>query len=318
MASPWTSASAPPMIMIFGPPGVGKTTDILKAVGVRAIIAAAEGALKPVDRELGFKGFIEVQARTIRNATEQLRAARKVIAGMPKDKRPLWYVTDEFTYMSDRSMAEHERKLTGYKVWGALREDALEFRDEARECGLGVIVNAWDMSFQSKENGKKIRGGPRLAGDMPDYFPGITDANFRAQFNESIRPWGAEYVTVGSNTDGMKTRIEAPNPAPMNLGVILREAGELFSPYPIPWLEDAVPKITEFLLTLPPEALMQGCEEAYSYLMQQDKDPRHVRWAISDARDTVRLRRAKAKKWATFAGGDTSSPSNLPALNTQS
>lgn len=314
MATSWSSADAPPFLCIFGPPGVGKTTDLVRAVGVSAIIAAAEGALKPVTHELGFSGFVEYPVKTIEDGTKALLEAKVAIAKMPPERRPRWFLADEFSYMSDRTLANAEKTRTGYQVFGKVREEALRFRDAAREVGIGVIVNAWDMPFHVKQNGKKVRSGPRLSGDLPDYFPGITDGNLFAEFNPAIKPWGAQYRVIGSGQDGMKVRFPCPDPAPMNLRVILAEAGEWGSPYPFPWMADTVRAMTDTLLGVDDTQLLAGCEELYLFLLERSVDPRHAKWVVADARDTVRLRRANAKKWASFAGGGSATTS-LPSLN---
>ena len=47
------SADALPFIVISGPPGAGKTVDVMRAVGIDAVVAAAPGALKPLMPLLG-------------------------------------------------------------------------------------------------------------------------------------------------------------------------------------------------------------------------------------------------------------------------
>jgi len=304
------SADASPFVVICGPAGSGKTIDIVRAVGPRAVIAAAEGALKPVSPVLGDNMILaEYPVRTIEDATRALVDLRKLIqSGQAKKMKhvPQWFVADEFSYMADRTWAGLEKRLTGFRLWGKMREVCIEFRDAARECGIGVIVNCWEQGPTTKSTGKFIRGGPQLPSDLPEKFPGIADWIFMVEHDTARTPWPWRYRTKGDANWALKCRDHnLPGQAPMNLGECLRHVGYA-APRPdhLPWMEETVEALAVTLIPRPKGDYAAVCEDAYTLLVG-NFDPRHAKWAVTDARDRALLRTAHAQSWATFSSAPT-------------
>jgi hypothetical protein len=310
------SADAPPFVVICGPAGCGKSVDITRAVGPTAVIAAAAGALKPIEPVLGTTILMEYPATTIEEATKHLRELGKAIAvgGKKMPVVPQWYVADEFSYMADRTWNRLEKRISGFALWGKMRDVCIEFRDAARESGIGVIASCWDQGPVTKSSGKFIRGGPQLPSDLPEKFPGIADYIFQAQHDVSRTPWPWRYRTRGDANWALKDRDhKTPMYAPMNLGEILRFAGyTLPRPAHVPWMDDVVEELAGHFSAVAAGQHGQLAEEAYQMLLGYGHDPRHVKWAVTDARDRALLRVAHAQSWAHFTAAPSAGPGLVP------
>jgi hypothetical protein len=305
MTKPTASADAPPFVVICGPAGSGKTVDILRAVGASAVVAAAEGALKPIEPVLGNAADLimaEIRCSTIEEGTKALTNLRRSLANGYRGKKPQWFVADEFSYMAARTAAALERRLKGFKFHAVLKQTVMDFRDAARSAGIGVICNCWDQPPKTTSSGKFVRGGPRLPSDLPEQFPGIADYVFLAKHDIAQVPWPWAYRTIGDQNWALKNRDHnTPPMAPMNLGVILRDAGYA-CPYP-PAMERIRTNIEYATSAFLQPGINVGalCEEFYALLLGAGIDPRVAKWAVTDARDAAVLQAARTNRWSTFA-----------------
>ena len=136
------------VILTYGPSGVGKTTDQGYSFP-RALFAAAPGALHSVQSVCGYMPAT-TQVDTIEGATKLI----KEVAGKFD-----WLVIDDFSFMAEQTFSRLERKYSGFKVWGALRDVALEFRDTARYAKVSVVMNCFseDTEFITSEGVKSFK-----------------------------------------------------------------------------------------------------------------------------------------------------------------
>lgn len=299
-----SSADAPAFFGIIGPPGSGKTTDLVRGCGASSLIACSAGSLKPVRGVLNLppeRMPPEHKANTLDEAIVALRLMSK----MPLAKRPKFYLADEMSWMASNTLAEIEAKNTGWTVWSKLKNKANEFRDVARDSSINVGVNGWETPATNKPGKGKIRGGMLLPADMPEYFPGLLDYFMRAVYDMTRpgHPW--VYVTRGNDEWSMKDRDnKTPNPAPMNLGEILRFAG-YDTPRWFPWHNDLYPIYRQGLTALVAQGVqpMQAAEMMYQATVQKHPNahPSHVKWLIQDVLDGHFLSTMYANRWATFA-----------------
>lgn len=302
------SAAAAPLVMVCGPAGSGKTTDIMRAVGHAAVVACTAGALKPVLPLLGddAKAMAEQDCDSIEGMIaliDQIKAFNASAAG--KKKPVKWFVADEFSHAAERTFQVLERKVSGHKLWGEMRRIALAFRDAARSAQIGVVVNAWEQGPQTKANGKFIRGGPRLPSDLPEHFPGIADCIVMAEHNADAYPFPWVYRTQGDANWALKNRdATTPNIAPLNIGEILR-AGGYSVPYPVglqpydPWVSA---RATIFA-GIPVPQWRQACEISFQELLAERLDTRRAKWLVYDAYARAYLRVAAAQRQSTYAAG---------------
>lgn len=280
----------PAYVCLYGPSGSGKTTDCLYAMP-RALYIATPGALKP---SVGVVGFA-LHSSQIVDAPD-LATVTKLLPKLNNDFDGV--VVDDFSLLVERELARLESRHTGFKLWGALRDSVLEFRDVARACKKHVLTNAHESPPQTKANGKYVRGGPKLPSDLPETFPVQCDLVLRA-FNEPSRTgaWKMVY-RCGPNDFSYVTKDRhsvTPDMAPMNVGEILRAAGYTLRRAPgLEWMEPVVEKIAQRAAEVPFQQHGQLAQQIVQFIAQSHtQDLRHIRWALRDGFDRWTIRVAR-------------------------
>lgn len=258
-----------------------------------ALFLAAPGALKPLPAVCGYE-----PAQMNVDTVDEVTAAIKQIAGKGFDA----IVVDDFSFLAEQTMAAYEKRYSGFKLFGALRDSTLNFRNAARYAGLHVAVNCWMRAPRTREDGSFVRGGPDLTGKLPEQLPAMCDLVLRGDIDLQRQPWVGIYrVSGGTDYVGKDRDHGTPSPAPMNLGEILRHNG-----YTIPrlrgldWQEPVVAQVSAALVGADPKQDKETLEKVYAMLLAEGHDPRYVRWTVRDSWDRAALKRATAFRNATF------------------
>jgi len=285
-------AQEPVVALTYGRSGVGKTLDTGYSFP-RGLFVAAPGALKPIPAICGYTPAV-ASASTIDEATKIISEAAK--------KGHDAVIVDDFSFLSEQTMQTFERRYTGFKLFGALRDSVLRFRAAARFAGIHVIITCWERGPRMRDDGIRQRGGPELTGKLPEQLPAMCDLVLRADWDAMRKPWGGIYrVAGGADWVGKDRDGGTPSPAPLNLGEILRLNGYTVSRHPsLDWQEAMVEKIATFMTQSGPAGDRDMVEQAYTQLVGQGRDPLHARWTVRDAWDRACLRRAKVAHHATF------------------
>ncbi len=289
---------------------VHNTTDCIYSFP-SAVFIALRAALKPSESVVGISLPDEniLNVNTVPDATKAIKA----IAAR-KGAKPPAVVVDDFSLLCEQTMSVLEQKLSGFKLWGALRDEVLEFRDACRQGGMHVVVNAHENAPRTV-NGAYIRGGPRLPGRLPEDFPAACDLVLRA-VPDPMRPgWKVAYrctETDPAYITGDRHGV-TPDMAPMNLAEILRSAGYRLPRAPgMEWLEEVVEGIAMSLLERPSEetAILTNVTKyvigqrypnfAEFTVRERERALLPVRWAIRDGRDRAVLRRARMNPLASY------------------
>jgi hypothetical protein len=274
---------------------MGKTTDLIYSFP-RGLFLAQPGALKPSFNVVGY---------TPANANvETIDDATKLIAAEGKKRVYDVVVADDFSLLVEKTFSRYEAKMggssNGFKLWGALRDAIIEFRDTARACGMHVIMSAHESAPTTKD-GRFIRGGPKLPGKMPEDFPGVCDIVLRTALDKTRLGWHGVYrCSIDDPNYVTKDRHGVtPDPAPMNLGEILRFAGYTIQRAPgLEWQEDVVEEVAGMLLEIPADAQFNTkagklATEAAKMMRDATDNDLHIRWALRDAFDRAVLYRAR-------------------------
>lgn len=285
--------SVPAFACVYGPSGIGKTSDTGYSFP-NGLFLAAPGALKPIPALCGYTPA-QMPVETMDDATRAIEAA-KVQGGYDA------IVVDDFSFLAEQTMAAYEKRYSGFRLFGALRDSVLAFRNAARFAGLHVIVTCWMKPPRMRDDGMRIRGGPDLTGKLPEQLPAMCDLVLRADHDPQRKPWHGIYrVNGGTDYVGKDRDHGTPSPAPMNLGEILRHNGYAVSRAKgLEWQEQIVEEIAQSLAAQDPKQDRELLEQVYSALLAQGRDPRHVRWTVRDAWDRTALRRATATRNASF------------------
>lgn len=281
----------PVVVCTYGPSGVGKTTDQGYSFP-RALFVAAPGALTSLTTVCGYTPAT-THVRTLAEAT-------KLVKDVSKDYNAV--VIDDFSFVAEQTFAALEGKHSGFKLWGALRNQALEFRDVARYAGVDVILNCWEQGPKTKPDGSRVRGGPMLSGRLPEQIPAMCDIVLRASHDAQRRPWPGVYRCSSDPSYVMKDRFNvAPvvDPAPMNLAELLRAAGIDVERHPaIPNMEDYVEAMaTEMIAEINP---IPKANEFYQALLGEGVSVPAARWILRDALDRCTIRKAQHVAQSNF------------------
>jgi hypothetical protein len=297
----------PAVVCAYAKSGSGKTTDNGYSFPC-ALFLAAPGALKPLITVCGYDphragqvrrmGVADGDIRTIDDATKVLKveASRGVYDAV---------VVDDFSYLAEQTFALLEKRLTGFKLWGELRDQTLDFRNTARSCGMHVLMNCWEGGPKTKA-GRWIRGGPQLPSDLPEQMPAMCDLVLRGGREELRKPWPGVYLCPRADTDYVaKDRHHVtPEVAPMNLAEILRHAGYDVKRHPgLPWQEEAVIKIAAALLKTDGAEWPSIGNIAVEALTSKGYGRPYIVWTLRDAVDRAVLQRAQPTVAQAFGWG---------------
>ncbi len=136
------------VVCTYGPSGIGKTTDQGYSFP-RAIFIAAPGALQSIKTVCGYMPATAA-ARTIQEATALIQKESKNYKAV---------VIDDFSHIAEQTFNTLEKKFSGFRLWGELRDEALAFRDAARYAGVDVILNCFarETEFITAQGVKSFR-----------------------------------------------------------------------------------------------------------------------------------------------------------------
>jgi hypothetical protein len=289
-------ASLPAFVMVFGGSGLGKTTDMIYAMP-RALLIGTPAAFKSSVGRVGI-ALDKSQFREVNRISE----ITKLIERLPPEFDGV--VVDDYSLTAEKTFAALEAKYSGFKLWGALRDENLEFRDAARSCKKHVLLNCHEVGPQTK-NGVFMRGGPKLPGKLPEDMPVQCDLVLRA-FHEPTRLGAWPVVYRCGPTDPMFTTKDrhdvTPDMAPMNLGEIMRTAGYALRRWPgLEWLDQVAEMLAQTLVQAQPHHYATVKQQAVDYMMSKHtQDDRHILWGLRDGFDRATFRQVRARRLETF------------------
>jgi hypothetical protein len=299
---------------VFGPPKVGKTTDLCYAFP-RALWLAAPGATAPAASVCGYelsKAPVDIESLDV--AIEILRGLQKAENRKRLDVDAV--ILDDLTLYVDRTIRALAAKGVGQKnhfeLWGKIRLKLLDLRDEGRRAGVHVFMNAHEGA-PKMVNGARVRGGPALPGAGAELVPAACDVVLRAVPNPMgiTVGWKVEYRCTAEDLDyvsGDRYNV-TPDHAPMNLGEILRAQGFAIRRHPeCLWQEEIVEKIATAILTdiSNAEFVKKAIGIAYEEAIKRQGGPgmtpaesaireKRAIWVQRDAYDRAILRNAQSK-----------------------
>lgn len=310
------SLVAPPLVGIYGQPGVGKSADKIWACP-DALFFASPGALSPAVSIVGFAppNVILLDPSNAdmtvlkKQAEEYVKRHRKEVTGV---------VIDDFSMVAHRTA---RMLLPSYKdgrqLYGRIRMMSDEMFDQWRGWGLPVLVDTHEdpLEYETDKEGKptdKIKhiGMPDLPGQKsaPDMVKAF-DMFYRARpdvsrpdwpFCYQAGPWGLEGSTWYTK-DRWSVAPGGTGRLPLNLGEIMRAVrdtnGKRLYSVPRP---KGIQEIVEPYVVFAFDNVMSGQSESavinvMARAMVEKSIPVHlIRWAARDARARIEIERSRA------------------------
>ncbi len=237
--------------------------------------------------------------------------ATKLVIEVGKSKRYDTVVFDDFSFLSEQTFAALERKYKGFVLWGALRDDTLEFRNQSRYAGVNIALNAWEQGPKIKPDGTRVRGGPQLSGKLPEQIPAMCDLVLRGVHEPGRQPWPATYRCSSDPNYTMKDRFDVASvcdPSPMNLAEILRASGRTIARHPA--LGDAQEQQVAVIaadLSGTPALDMETVNVYFHALIDSGVPLQAARWTLRDAVDRSVIRAARAAACLHFFSSNPTS-----------
>jgi hypothetical protein len=282
----------------YGPSKIGKTTDFLYSFP-QGLFVAQQGALKPCE----WIGYTTAPRRVeVKNLIELVELIRnvKIPDSSKKPNSFPFILVDDLSLLADTTISQLERRLSGFKLWAAMRDCILDIRSAARSAGAHVLANAHE-SGRREFNGRVIRCGPKLPGSLPEDFPAACDMILRAAMGSDRQGLGYAGVyrlgidVLPDSITGDRLRI-AFDGCPMNLAELFRCAGFEVPRLPeLDWAEPVVEKAAGLLLPLLKAADMAQIQSFKLAVFTQlankyTSDLKLVRWVLRDIFDRAQIR----------------------------
>ena len=284
----------PAFVLTYAPSGNGKTVDCGYSFPAGLFIAT-RGALQSVRNVCGYEPRVE-DAKTIDDVTKRI--------SMLKPGEVDSVVIDDFSFLAEQTISAYEKKFSGFKLWGALRDSTLAFRNAARYASFHVVLNAWEQPPKTKEDGTRARGGPNLPGKLPEQLPAMCDLVLRGSLDPMRKPWPGVYRCQVSSDFVMKDRFHVAqkiDPAPMNLGEIMRAVGYKVARHPdLAWQEEIVETVAQQILAVSPAEMPNIVNGVYKSLLTNGASPEAARWTMRDGVDRAVIRRSIAARNDAF------------------
>lgn len=291
------------VVLTYGSSGIGKSTDMGYAFPT-GLFAAAPGALKSVASVCGYMPAT-VEIKTIEEATALIHKVKGKYQTL---------VIDDFSFLAEQTFAGLEKKHKNFKLWGALRDVTLEFRDTARYAGMNVALNCWEQGAKTNDKGEMtMRGGPMLSGKLPEQIPALCDMTLRGVHDKKRKPWPASYQCQLDSGWVLKDRYDIVTilqSCPMNIGEVLRAAGVSLERHPdIKDQDEVVDGLSVVLEELQGKDLWLAANEIYQKLVGSSMSPQAARWTLRDAMDRAEIRKGLLRAHSMFID-----MSNLPLM----
>lgn len=292
----------PPVVIVYGDSGRGKTTDALWSFPGALYIPIHKDALRPSETTCGY-ALKPDQVQPQRRLTQATGLLMQIANAQKKEGR-LFYpeiVVDDLSLLMSaelRAMEEsgrYPKKGDGaFRKWSDLGALLQEFCDVARhEVGAAVIINAHPRAAETdRTTGMYYMGGPSLPSrKLTVYIPFIATSVYQVGMDSSRLMWPGVYR---SNPDGAwlrKCRLGYNGELPMNLGELFRGAGISVSRHPgLPWQEEYVQAIAEHVLSgaSPRDAGKRAIEQLAG------QPSAVVGWTIRDGLDRAAIRQIRS------------------------
>ena len=297
---PFGDWGGPPIIIVYGDSGVGKSVDgALAYPGALALTLPTA-----MDSTIAVAGFAMTRRFAI-DTLDQAIALVQAATALPRETRPPAVLVDDLSVLAEhQAQAMHdsgEYPMRGdgvYRFWGDLGDKITRLARLAVWAGMADIFNA-HVRTPSNDREGFWKGGPMLPSKkLTRKIPHIANMVLRAGIDETRQhaPHPGVYICDLDPEWHMKNRYGLTGTLPMNLGELLRDAGFWLPRLPgLAWQDSWV----ETIATLLEQGQQPGelKDKIKSAGIKAGYHPLHVRWAWRDGLDRYAIRRRQHAIW---------------------
>mgnify|MGYP003131763581 CR=1 FL=1 len=280
--------STPVFGILYGPPKTGKTLATLRAFAGSGLFLAPRGGLS-------CQSYIdctpkEVTVRTVDDVMQVLSQPSKL-------EKYSAVIIDDFSVIADAELTALRKKYrVVWDAYAALADKVCELRDLARNlpCHVFLTMHEQPPREVSKAGGTVfIPGSPAIGGHkLPEKLPALVDFVARITHNPDYGGWPYVYQVAPDENYITGDRLSiCPGVFALNLREMLLAAGYTINrPKELAWMEDVIEKLYPLIL----EEMKKEDPEYRPLLARaaaklEDKNWKHVRWALMDSFDRARL-----------------------------
>jgi hypothetical protein len=283
-----------PFILLYGPSGLGKTTDLLYAFPHGRFIAPPR-ALEPARTVCGITLRDDQAPKDIRTLQDVIKAVKA------KDSRPV--IVDDTTILAEQTLAamppvySSQGKLDQYAPWNLLATLFLELREAALYKDVPVVLSFHRAEATINKAGVRVLGGPAIKGQSKVTLPTACNLVLHGVLKSRLHgAWPAVCRVKPADLDYLPSKDRynvIRDGCPMNLGEILRIAGlEMPRTKEVDEFEPLIDEVATALVELgsdkeavkPAGALLDDLRES---LADESKFVRN--WVVRDTQDRAEI-----------------------------
>lgn len=281
---------SPAFIILYGPSGLGKSTDCLwTAAATGVFIVAHPDGLAPIysTQRLALQ---RSQVRVAQNLAEAYGHLRGIVESNQRgDTTFRFIVVDDLSTLLDNQLDDMKKSgrynaskvgTFTFELWTDLQATLALFARVARWAGVHVLANAHVREPGFDQKGAFYPGGPK--NPQQKQVKALPHAATEVLKIEHSPDTYLHPVHMRAEVDPsweMKSRYGLSGTAPLNTGEWMRAQGHTI-PRPIPWIEEWAETIANKITAGTPEREVAG--KARDILLGKGRDEAHVYWAVRD------------------------------------
>jgi hypothetical protein len=293
--------------IVYAAPKKGKTLNLIKADPSALIITPVGGT--------SCAEYLGVKPETwLVKPDTRVDKIIEVINRASKSKKFRTIIVDDFSLIADSELhhIQTNPRNAGFKAFDVLNKTMYKLRDAARnaECHVFLVMHETPPREVTRDNKTVfIPGHPSITGwKLPEKIPAMADFVVRVKYDaKAVSNWPYVYQAAPTPDYITGSRLAMmPAYSPTNIREVMLATGyDLPRPEGMEWMDDVAEAVCQELVKAEAKdkrsvkkwLSSDGPALAETY---KDKDPRHVRWAISDGIDRAVLRRHKTNLLSDF------------------
>jgi hypothetical protein len=280
---------SPAFIILYGPSGLGKSTDCLWTASTTGvfIVAHPDGLVGVITtQKLALKAS---QVRIAQNLTAAYSHLLAIITSNQKgDTAYTFIVIDDLSMLMENELSD--MKASGkyaakgdnfsFLIWSDLMATLNTFGRVARWAGVHILANAHVREPGFDQKGVFSPGGPQVPqAKQVKKLPHIATEVLKVEHDPDVYLHPVHMRAEIDSSWEMKSRYGLNGTAPLNTGEWLRAQGHVIA-RPYPWIEEWVAVIAARIGEGKPAR--EVAKKALDLMISKGRSPEAAYWAVRD------------------------------------